>query len=76
MKRLWEFFQEANGQLSNMRLNSSLAVWTGLFQVYAKVFWGTPIDYQVMYLLLGAGFGFKLFQKFAEGKAETSIESK
>lgn len=73
-----EFFSEDNGRLSNMRLNSTLAIWTALFMVFSNIRWGTAIDQQVFLMLLGAGFGFKLVQKFAEtkGNGETAESPK
>lgn len=71
--RLLQFFEESNGQLSNTRLNSSLAVYIALAQVIVYMAGGPPVDYAIFTTLLGVGFGVKLIQKPMEGKKNGNV---
>ena len=64
--RALQFFEE-NGQLSNTRLNCSLAVWTALFMaVYGTFVKEAAANPTLIFGLLAYGFGTKVLSKFAE----------
>lgn len=60
-----EFFEEESGELSNVRLNSTLCVGAAIYLSLAT----TPVDLGALVVLLGAGFGPKVFQKIIEKKS-------
>lgn len=76
MKATVGFFQEKEGVNSAMRLNSSLAIWAGLFVLLFTV--ASPIigipnenpaqNITIGFGLVGGGFTGKFVQKFGETK--------
>jgi hypothetical protein len=65
MKRILEFWQEANGQLSNMRLNTTLATLTVCYSIIYMTVHG--IDTQtVCCFVLAIAMGAKALQKKSE----------
>ncbi len=66
--KLMQFFEESNGQLSNTRLNASLAVWTALFIALWGTLHGTQVPFEFVVTLLGYGGLVKVAQKFGEEK--------
>ena len=68
LKNLDQFFAEASGQLSNVRLNATLCVCVALFLAIDAQSRGVAIDSATIVILLGAGFGSKVFQKTLENK--------
>lgn len=63
-----QFFSEGNGQLSNIRLNSSLCVLCAIALTVIATLKGQAVDLGAVITLLAAGFGPKVFQKSLEGK--------
>ena len=70
--KILEFFSEANGSLSSMRLMSFMSVSTALFLVIWQTIHGMAFDLGTMTVLLGAGFGPKVVQKAMEEKTSVS----
>jgi hypothetical protein len=66
--KIFEFFQEANGQLSNIRLNATMLVMAGIFViVYAVII--SKLDASIIgagTMLITMGIGGKLIQKGQE----------
>jgi len=60
--KILEFFQEANGQLSSLRLYSFMAICTAIVLTF------TGGSYEVILSWMVAGFVPKAFGKLAEGK--------
>jgi len=60
-------FEEAPGELSSMRVSMFIALLASIAFGYMEIKAGTPFPY-VTTMFLGAGFGGKVAQKFAERK--------
>lgn len=67
--KLFEFFEESNGTLSNVRLTSTLCIITGLYLTIWATIYGRPVDVSTLVVLLSAGFGGKVIQKSVEEKS-------
>lgn len=67
--RLGEFFQDANGQFSSMRLYSFIALFTAIFYtLYPMVMRGERFYFETLTIWIVGAFCPKLIQKFAENK--------
>ena len=73
--RLLEFFSESNGQLSNLRLNTSLVTVTICFCfVWLTVVLKFNLEVSFVFLLAIAMTG-KVAQKYAENKSDAATRS-
>ena len=72
--KILEFFSDGDGKLSNVRLNTSLCVYVALLMVLYNTHAGKTIDYTILLLLLGFGFGAKLSDKYFELKAQAAAK--
>lgn len=74
--KLFEFFAEENGQLSNMRLNATTLVFSGCFVVvYATIM--KTLDGNIIAaatLLVTLGIGGKAVQKKDEGSPDATAK--
>jgi hypothetical protein len=75
IKKLLEFFQEDNGNMSNARLNSTLEQWAGIAILIGGSFKlaGATLDSTTItaaFGLIAAGSGQKLIQKTQEEKSD------
>ena len=71
--KILEFFQEANGQLSNTRLNSTAMIWAGIGMLVGGAYklGGAILDANTISAAMGlvfAGAGQKLISKNQEEK--------
>jgi hypothetical protein len=69
-----EFFSEANGTLSNIRLNATMLIFCGCMILVYPVIQGKTIDANSIAaagLLITSGLGGKLIQKGQEEKPDT-----
>jgi len=74
IKKLMEFFEEGNGQLSNTRLNSTIMIWCGCLILVGGSFKysGSQLDANTISAAIGLityGTGSKLIQKSQEIKS-------
>jgi len=69
MGKLLQFFSESNGQLSNTRLNTTVAAWVAFsMPVMSMIDTAFKVDWPIFVTLLTYSGGTKIFQKALEGK--------
>jgi len=75
--KLLEFFEEEDGMLSNMRLNATALVFTGIFILLWSVIKSGTVDLGIIgaaTTIIGMGIGGKLIQKKTENATGPEVK--